>query len=83
MSMVELTASTEVIVVSPADESVSVILAGPPGPRGAPGLSGDLDPEALQEFVDVSVAAHNQAETVHTNATSGRDFAALFENGLV
>jgi hypothetical protein len=73
---IEFNPQTETVVVLPAGSSISTINAGPPGP---PGSSGGLD---VTE-VDARIAVHNQAEVVHTNATSGRDFVALFENGLV
>lgn len=33
--------------------------------------------------IDTKIALHDQAEEVHNNATSGRDFVALFQNGLI
>lgn len=75
MSDIQVVTQTQRIEVE-SDSSISVINAGPPGP---PGANGGV---SLEE-VDSRVALHNQAEVVHTNATSGRDFVALFQNGLV
>lgn len=73
--------TSETIVVTSGISSVGVINAGPVGPRG---FSGDLDAIALLDQMDVKVATHNQqVSPVHDQATSGRDFAALFQNGLI
>lgn len=75
--------TSQVVSVVSGVSSVSVVNAGPPGPAGIPGLSGDTDTAQLLQEVDTKIATHTQAEVVHTNATSGRDFVALFENGLI
>jgi len=76
---------------------VSVINTGPQGPPGVSGIPdggvtgqviGKADTGTVwlsigtSEEVDTKIATHAQAEEVHTNATSGRDYAALFQNGL-
>ena len=66
------------LVVSPAQPSVAVSNAGPQGPAGAGGNGG-----STLEDSDIKVAEHNQTTPIHTNATSGRDFVALFQNGLI
>lgn len=71
------TESVEVIASTP---SVGVINAGPPGPPGAPG-SVDMGP--VVEEIDTRIATHNQTAPIHASATSGRDFVALFQNGLI
>lgn len=58
---------------------VVVTNAGPVGPPGSSGSSGGVT--ELQ--VDAKISEHNTRETPHTNVTSGRDFVALFQNGLV
>lgn len=77
MSDIQVVTQTQVIEVEPATSSVSIINAGPPGPPG----SVDLAP--VIEEIDTKIATHNQATPVHPGATSGRDFSALFQNGLV
>ena len=72
---------TSNVTVVDAQSSVSVINAGPPGPAGPPGS--DADPTPILEQVDIRIATHNQASPVHQMATSGRDFVALFQNGLI
>jgi hypothetical protein len=76
---------TSSVEVTEAVSSVSVINAGPPGPAGPPGLV-ELDPSDLLEIsetIDTKIGIHNQASPIHESATSGRDFVALFENGLI
>lgn len=75
MSDIQVISQTQRIEVNP-DSSISVINAGPPGPAGPAG-------GVTSEEVDTKIATHNQATAVHPNATSGRDFVALFQNGLV
>lgn len=67
------------VTVIEATSSVSVINSGPPGPAGPAGVDGSVD----YSEVDSRIAAHNQASPVHAMATSGRDFVALFQNGLI
>ena len=74
---IELRSTTQVINVDES-KSVTVTLGGPPGPTGAAGTGGGSSVD-----VDARIAAHDQQEQAHTNATSGRDFSALFLNGLV
>lgn len=72
------------VVVGSPTNSVNVVNAGPVGPAGIPGLSGEADTAELLAEVDSKIATHAQAMApIHTNATSGRDFSALFENGLI
>ena len=88
--VIQVTPQTQRIVVDPATStptivvpnvaSVAVVNAGPAGPPGALG-SFDLVPVLAE--VDTRIATHNQTTPIHTNATSGRDFAALFQNGLI
>lgn len=97
MTTIHMRTNTQRLVVD-GTGSISVISAGPPGPPGASALPpGGTDGQVLgkqgstttwlsvgtSEEVDTKIAAHNQAEVVHPNASSGRDFSALFENGLV
>lgn len=78
--------------------SAVVHSGGPQGPPGASALPpGGENGQVLgklgagtqwlsvgtSEEIDTKIATHSQQEVVHLNATSGRDFAALFENGLV
>lgn len=73
--------STESVIVQESVSSVGIINAGPPGPPGAPG-SVNMTP--VIEEIDTRIATHNQSPSpIHDNATSGRDFVALFQNGLV
>jgi hypothetical protein len=71
---------TDTVTVANPVPSVAVVLAGPPGP---PGSLGSFDLVPVLEEVDSRIATHNQATPVHPGATSGRDFVALFQNGLV
>lgn len=77
---IEFDPQTQVVEVVVPPQSVGVVNAGPPGPPGADG-SFDMAPVVVE--IDSRVAAHNQATPIHSNATSGRDFVALFQNGLV
>lgn len=71
---------TSAVTVLEATSSVSVINAGPPGPAGPPGT---VDTAPILDEVNVLIGTHNQATPVHQMATSGRDFVALFQNGLI
>jgi len=71
---------TEAVTVEAAPIAVSVINAGPPGPPGTPG---SVDMAPVIEEIDTRIGVHNQATPIHPGATSGRDFVALFQNGLV
>lgn len=97
MSSTPVLSSGQRIVVNPTG-AISVINGGPVGPPGASALPpGGVDGQVLgkqgtgtawldigtSEEIDTKIEAHNDAEQVHTNATSGRDYVALFENGLV
>ena len=88
---------TQHIVVNSANRTVSVVQSGPIGPPGASALpEGGVDGQVLgklgasttwltigtSEEIDTKIAIHDQATPIHTNATSGRDFSALFLNGL-
>lgn len=75
--------TSKVISISPSGSAVAIVNAGPVGPPGIPGLSGDADTAELLAEVDNKIAIHTQSQVVHTNATSGRDFVAFFENGLI
>lgn len=70
--------STQTIYVDPQTNSVTITNGGPVGPPGPAGIGGGSIVD-----VDARIALHNQQEQVHTNATSGRDFSALFLNGLI
>lgn len=83
MSGIQVQTKTQTLQVSPTTKSVSLILAGPQGPPGQNGLSGDVDASLFFDEIDTKIAAHEQAAVVHINATSGRNFVALFENGLI
>lgn len=72
--------ATEVVTVIAAESSIGVINAGPPGPPGAPG---SVDMGLVVDEINTRVATHNQTAPIHESATSGRDFVALFQNGLV
>ena len=70
---------------------------GPQGPEGVGVPPGGTDGQVVGKSgittvwldvgtsteIDTKIATHNQAEVVHTNASSGRDFVALFQNGLI
>lgn len=77
---IEFNPATESVTVTAAGSSISTILAGPPGPPGAPG---EVNMAPVIEEIDTRIGAHDQATPVHSSASSGRDFAALFLNGLV
>lgn len=78
---IEFNPQTETVVVLPAVSSISTINAGPPGPPGAPGV---VDMGPVVEEIDARIATHNQhVSPIHESATSGRDFVALFQNGLI
>lgn len=74
---------TSSVEVTEAVSSVSVINAGPPGPPGTPGSVDPSDLLAISSEIDTKIATHNQTAPIHEAATSGRDFVALFQNGLV
>ena len=83
MSTVNVTSQTQQITVDPSTSVVTVTSAGPQGP---PGAIGNIDPNDLgviTDEIDTRVATHEQATPIHTNSTSGRDFAAFFQNGLI
>ena len=78
----------QTIKVDPIDNSVEVIrvdatptlvLAGPQGPAGPAG-SGEVGD--VGEQIDTKIATHNQSVGAHPGSSSGRDFVALFQNGL-
>jgi len=75
--------ATSSVEVTEAGSSVSVINAGPPGPPGTPGSVDPSDLLAISSEIDTKIATHNQTAPIHESATSGRDFVALFENGLI
>lgn len=77
--VVDPATSTPTITV-PTVSAVSITNAGPVGP---PGALGSFDLVPVLEEVDTRIATHNQAEVVHQSAVSGRDFVALFQNGLI
>lgn len=79
-TVVVVSPDTGNVTVEVGTPSTSVISAGPPGP---PGALGSFDLVPVLEEVDTRIATHNQAAPIHTNATSGRDFAAFFQNGLI
>ena len=79
-SRIEYNPQTEAVDVIAAGSSVSVINAGPPGPPGTPG---SVDMVPVVEEINTRIATHNQTAPIHESATSGRDFVALFQNGLV
>lgn len=71
----------QIISVDTVEQTVQIIQSGP---QGVPGVDAAVGGGGVtQEDVDTSIATHNQAEIVHNNASSGRDFAALFTLGLV
>jgi hypothetical protein len=81
---IEYNPQTESVTVVAAGSSVSVINAGPPGPPGTPGSVDPSDLLLISQEIDSKVATHNQhVSPIHENATSGRDFVALFQNGLI
>lgn len=99
MSEIQVLSRTQTISVSPQTQQINVdpqtnvpIVVGTPssaisiinsGPIGPPGMAGDYDPTSLLVEVDTKIATHNQTTPIHGAATSGRDFAALFQNGLI
>ena len=64
-------------------EEILVTVNNLKGDTGPPGADGDVGSGTTIEVVDAMIATHNQAEVVHAQASSGRDFAALFQNGLI
>lgn len=48
-----------------------------------PGEDAAAEALAIAALIDAKVAEHNQATDVHATVTSGRDFVALFQNGLI
>lgn len=90
------TIGSQHITISPATQNITIELAGPVGPSGlipAGGSDGQVIGKlgvgttwltiGTSEEIDTKIATHEQAEVVHNNATSGRDFSALFQNGLI
>ncbi len=71
------------VVVQDPFEEILVTVNNLKGDTGPPGQDGDVGEGASIELVDTMIATHNQAEVVHAQASSGRDFAALFQNGLI
>jgi len=86
------------ISLNPQNQRAIVVSSGPQGPPGASALpEGGVDGQVLGKLgtsttwltvgtsteIDTKLADHNSATPVHPNATSGRDFAALFLNGLI
>lgn len=86
---IEVTPATPRIEYNPATESVTVTAAGSSistinaGPQGPPGADGSFDMAPVVDEIDTRIATHNQTAPIHESATSGRDFAALFQNGLI
>lgn len=72
--------ATESVTVTAAGSSISTINAGPPGPPGTPG---EVNMVPVIDEIDTRIATHNQTAPIHESATSGRDFVALFQNGLI
>lgn len=72
---------TSEVTVAQTQPSIGVVNAGPSGPAGPPGEAADIGP--ILDEVDVRIGTHNQSTPVHEMATSGRDFVALFQNGLI
>ena len=72
--------ATKTVSVIADPRSIAVINAGPPGP---PGSIASFDLVPVLAVMDTKIATHNQATPIHPGATSGRDFVALFQNGLV
>lgn len=96
--MPSISGFSQKVVVNPASSAVSVVNAGPQGPPGASALpAGGVDGQVLGKLgtttqwldigttdeIDTKIAAHATAEVSHTQSTSGRDFVALFQNGLI
>lgn len=77
---IEFNPATESVTVTAAGSSISTINAGPPGP---PGADGSFDMAPVVDEIDTRIATHNQTAPIHESATSGRDFVALFQNGLI
>lgn len=86
------------ITVDGSQSVVSIVAAGPQGPPGASGVpEGGIDGQVVgklgdgttwlsigtSEEIDTKIATHDQASAAHLAKTSGRDFVALFQNGLV
>jgi len=75
-----LNQDTQQIIVSPKpSNNLTITLAGPQGPPGI----GSANLDIVIDEIDTRIAVHNQTTPIHTSATSGRDFAALFQNGLI
>lgn len=72
MTNINVQALTQRIVVDPATQAISVINAGPQGPRGFPG-------EDLTEELD----AHINDATPHPAYDDLPSFTLIFENGLI
>ena len=79
-TVIVVSPDTGAVTVQSGIPSTSVTSAGPPGP---PGALGSFDLVPVLEEVDTRIATHNQTTPIHTTATSGRDFAAFFQNGLI
>ena len=61
---------------------VNVVQAGPVGPAGA-GAANTYNEAETDAAIDAAVAAHAASTTPHTEALSGRDFAAWFTTGVI
>ena len=93
--MSDVFVNTQVIDVAPAPDAidvvaeaspgaVTVVLGGPVGPAGADGAGGGgFNMTDVEDEIDTRIATHNQATARHPGSTSGRDFVALFQNGLI
>ncbi|MCA9368316.1 hypothetical protein KC887_08765 [Candidatus Kaiserbacteria bacterium] len=96
MTVLRLSNSTTILEINEANGTAAIISAGPVGPSGLippggtdgqvlgkQGVSTTWLSVGTSEEIDTKIAEHNQAEVAHTQISSGRDFSALFLNGLV
>lgn len=82
MAAVTVTRSTPAVYVNRYDSTIRVQAAGPQGPAGA-GASNTYTIPQTDAAIAAAVTVHATSTTPHNEATSGRDFAALFQNGLI
>ena len=90
--------ATQHIEVKPDTQIALVTPSGPQGPPGASQLPpGGVDGQVIGKLgagtqwltigtsteIDTKIEEHNTSSNPHENVASGRDFSALFLNGLV
>lgn len=83
MSLIKVEAKTQHINVNPATGGVTVINAGPPGPRGFPGADGAPGSGTVDSVARDLIATHIMDPTPHPSYDDLPDLSLIFENGLI